>query len=161
MSGHLGGADLPPQFAIRVIMLYTHSYNLQYHVVHCTASCSFARTGLVQVLEVLPSCLPRHSSPLLEQCSHCEEGQQCYVSTCLRGWSQRAWPVVDHSKNGACILILMEVGEYDAGYGLRICFPSSSLMKTSAASLVKDYMDSCSIVGQDVIVHHNTTQARQ
>ena len=78
------------QYALSCCTLYTHSYNLQYHVVHCTASCSFARTGLVQVLEVLPSCLPRHSSPLLEQCSHCEEGQQCYVSTCLRGWSQRA-----------------------------------------------------------------------
>ena len=31
-------------------------------------------------------------------------------------------------------------------------------MKTSAASLVKDYIDSCSIVGQGVIVHHNTSK---
>ena len=28
------------QYALSCCTLYTHSYNLQYHVVHCTASCS-------------------------------------------------------------------------------------------------------------------------
>ena len=60
--------------------------NTHYHAAHTllwfAISCCtlhsillFAWTGLVQVLEVLPFCLPQHSSPLLEQCSHWEEGQ--------------------------------------------------------------------------------------